>query len=225
MKNLVARGMAAGAWGMASGLIYVPSRYASTAELIELAKVVAGSGGIYASHIRDEEDGLLEAIDEAIAIGKSAGLPVHISHLKANGQANWGKAVRRSSGSRPRGRQGKWSRPTSIPTSPRAPGWARWWFPTGRSGRVATSSPAWPRAPIAVPCSAPRSSASSTAGAAGRDPDRQVSPRSPAASAATWSPSRAQEGVTPLDVVLDIQRQGGAQAINFGMSEATSARS
>ena len=50
-------------------------------------------GGIYASHIRNEEEGLLEAIDEAIAIGKSAGVPVHISHLKANGKANWGKAA------------------------------------------------------------------------------------------------------------------------------------
>ena len=93
MKTLVRRGITAGAWGMATGLIYVPGCYASTAELTELARVVAGSGGIYASHIRDEEDGLLEAIDEAIAIGKSASVPVHISHLKANGKANWGKAA------------------------------------------------------------------------------------------------------------------------------------
>ena len=82
---------------MASGLIYVPSRYASTSELIELAKIAARSGGLYASHIRSEEEGLLEAIDEAITIGKSAGLPVHVSHLKANGRANWGKAAARKS--------------------------------------------------------------------------------------------------------------------------------
>ena len=93
MKTLVKRGLTAGAWGMSTGLIYVPGCYSSTAELSDLARIVAGSGGIYASHIRNEEEGLLESIDEAIAIGKSAGVPVHISHLKANGRSNWGKAV------------------------------------------------------------------------------------------------------------------------------------
>src|SRR5205823_13564681 len=92
MKALVERGLRAGAWGISSGLIYVPSRYARTAELIELARVVRRHGGIYASHIRNEEAGLLEAIDEAVAVGKGAGVPVHISHLKANGKANWGRA-------------------------------------------------------------------------------------------------------------------------------------
>ena len=85
------REMDAGAWGMSSGLIYVPSRYADTEELIALAKVVADRGGFYASHIRDEEDGLLGSIDEAIRIGREAKLHVHISHLKANLKDNWGK--------------------------------------------------------------------------------------------------------------------------------------
>src|SRR5438552_1559640 len=61
MKHLVERGLRAGAWGISSGLIYVPSRYARTAELIELAKVARRHGGFYASHIRNEEAGLLEA--------------------------------------------------------------------------------------------------------------------------------------------------------------------
>ena len=90
MKNLVARGMDAGAWGISSGLIYVPGRYATTSELIELSKVVKRYGGIYASHIRNEGAKLRESIDEAIAIGKGAGIPVHISHLKASGKAYWG---------------------------------------------------------------------------------------------------------------------------------------
>ena len=58
--------------------------------LVELSRVVARHGGFYASHIRDEAAGLLNSIDEAIAIGREAGLPVHISHLKATGKANWG---------------------------------------------------------------------------------------------------------------------------------------
>ena len=71
-------------------MIYVPGRYADTAELIELSRVVRRHGGIYASHIRNEGARLLESIDEAIAIGKGAGIPVHISHLKASGKAYWG---------------------------------------------------------------------------------------------------------------------------------------
>ena len=90
MMRLVERGMEAGAWGLSTGLIYVPGRYADTSELIELSRVVRRHGGIYASHIRNEGARLLESIDEAIAIGKAAGIPVHISHLKASGKAYWG---------------------------------------------------------------------------------------------------------------------------------------
>ena len=64
--------------------------YAQTPELIELARAAARHGGIYASHIRSEGAGLASSIDEAIAIGKGARLPVHISHLKASGRAHWG---------------------------------------------------------------------------------------------------------------------------------------
>ena len=79
-----------GAWGVSSGLIYIPGRYAETDELAALATVAAKSGGIYASHIRDEGTGLLKSIDEAIAIGEKSGAPVHISHLKAGGRDAWG---------------------------------------------------------------------------------------------------------------------------------------
>ena len=84
------RGMEAVRMGTSSGLIYVPGRYAETSELIELSRVVKRHGGLYASHIRNEGARLLDSIDEAIAIGKRAGVPVHISHLKASGKANWG---------------------------------------------------------------------------------------------------------------------------------------
>ena len=110
MKRLVERGMDAGAWGISSGLIYVPGRYADTAELVAMAKVAARHGGIYASHIRDEGAGLLRSIDEALAVGEGSGAPVHISHLKASGKKNWGltgAACGRSSFQRlPRGPSG-----------------------------------------------------------------------------------------------------------------------
>ncbi|MBI1902824.1 MAG: amidohydrolase family protein, partial [Planctomycetia bacterium] len=93
MRKLVDDGMKEGAWGITSGLIYVPSAYANVDELSELAKVVAGHGGIYASHIRNESEGLLDAIEEALEIGRRSGTSVHISHFKASGPTNWG-AVR-----------------------------------------------------------------------------------------------------------------------------------
>ena len=95
MKRLVGIGMKAGACGMSTGLIYTPSVYAKTEEIVELAKVVAAHGGIYVSHIRDEGGGLLEAVAETIRIGREANVPVHISHFKVVGKKHWG-LVRRA---------------------------------------------------------------------------------------------------------------------------------
>ena len=91
MKELVKDLMKQGAWGISTGLIYPPSSYASTDEIIELAKTAAELGGIYSSHIRGEGDHLLKSIEEALEIGIKAEIPVEISHLKAAGKPNWGK--------------------------------------------------------------------------------------------------------------------------------------
>jgi len=91
MKRILAQTMREGAFGMSTGLIYPPSCYADTGEIIELCKVVAKFGGIYASHIRGEEDHLLNSVKEAIEIGEKAKVPVEISHHKASGKSNWGK--------------------------------------------------------------------------------------------------------------------------------------
>jgi len=90
MQNRLDRAMREGAWGMSTGLIYPPGMYARTDELVALAKVVARHRGLYVSHIRNEAEDLLGALREAIQIGRDAGLPVHVSHLKAVGPANWG---------------------------------------------------------------------------------------------------------------------------------------
>jgi N-acyl-D-amino-acid deacylase len=91
MKKLVDEAMKDGAYGMSTGLIYPPSVYAKTPEIIELAKVVSERGGLYASHIRGEEDySLLPAVKEAIEIGETAGCPVQIAHFKASGKKAWG---------------------------------------------------------------------------------------------------------------------------------------
>ncbi len=85
MKGHVEQAMLDGAFGLSSGLIYIPNRYASTEELIELAKVAAAHGGFYTSHLRDEADALVAGVEEAVRIGREAGLPVHILHFKYSG--------------------------------------------------------------------------------------------------------------------------------------------
>lgn len=90
MRKLTRLAMQEGAWGMSTGLIYVPSSYATTDEIVEIAKVVAEHKGIYASHIRGEGDTLLASVKEALDVGRHAGLAVQISHFKATGRPNWG---------------------------------------------------------------------------------------------------------------------------------------
>jgi N-acyl-D-aspartate/D-glutamate deacylase len=91
MGELVEKAMKEGAWGMSTGLIYVPGTYAQTDEIEELARIVHAHGGIYASHIRSEAAGLKDAIAEAIQIGRASGCPVHISHLKCSTPEAWGQ--------------------------------------------------------------------------------------------------------------------------------------
>ena len=91
MQALVQEGMDAGAAGMSTGLFYAPGRYAQTEEVIALAKVVAEYNGVYATHMRDEADHLLDSIQETIRIGEESGAGVQISHHKAMGRTNWGK--------------------------------------------------------------------------------------------------------------------------------------
>ena len=92
MKVLVAQALDQGAVGLSSGLEYTPSGFASRGELTELAKVLAGTGYPYASHMRNEDDGVLAAVEEALHVGRVAGVPVQVSHLKAQGERNWWKA-------------------------------------------------------------------------------------------------------------------------------------
>ena len=91
MKALTDEAMREGAVGISSSLLYAPSRYASTEELIELSKVAAKYEGMYISHIRSEGDQLLESIEELIQIGREADIAAEVYHLKASGQKNWSK--------------------------------------------------------------------------------------------------------------------------------------
>ncbi len=91
MQSLVRQAMQDGAVGLSTALQYAPAPYARTGELVALASEAAKYGGIYATHMRSEGDSVLEAIDEAVRIGREAHIPVEIWHLKAAGKANWGR--------------------------------------------------------------------------------------------------------------------------------------
>ncbi len=93
MRGHVERAMEQGACGLSTGLIYKPGKWAPTEEIIELAGAAANGGGLYATHMRNEGDYLLESVAEAIRIGTESGCLVHISHHKAAGRPNWGKVA------------------------------------------------------------------------------------------------------------------------------------
>jgi N-acyl-D-aspartate/D-glutamate deacylase len=90
MQAGLSEGLDAGAFGLSTGLIYEPGRFAATDEIVELAQGLRGTGALYATHLRDEGRGLLAAVREALEIGERAGVPVQISHHKASGRDAWG---------------------------------------------------------------------------------------------------------------------------------------
>lgn len=94
MRGLVAEAMGQGAFGLSTGLLYLPGTYSNVEEVIALAQVASDSGGIYTSHLRQEGIGLLDGVAEALEIGRRARIPVVLTHHKAVGQQMWGQSVR-----------------------------------------------------------------------------------------------------------------------------------
>jgi len=92
MRAIVARAMGDGAFGISSGLFYVPGVFTPTEEVVDLARVAAAGGGIYISHMRDETARLLASVEETILVGERGGLPTQVTHHKAMGRPNWGKS-------------------------------------------------------------------------------------------------------------------------------------
>jgi dihydroorotase/N-acyl-D-amino-acid deacylase len=94
MRAMVAQAMGQGAWGLSTGLLYLPGTYATTDEIVALAQVAADSGGIYTSHLRAEGLGVIEGVTEALEIGRRARIPVVLTHHKVIGRAMWGASAR-----------------------------------------------------------------------------------------------------------------------------------
>lgn len=216
MLALADQAMRDGAFGMSTGLIYIPGTLTPTSELIEVAKVVSSHGGIYASHIRNEGSALLESIDEAILIGQQARLPVHISHIKASGKSNWGSlrlAIDKIEQARQSG---------LVITADQYP------YAASSTSLEATLFPSWAseggRGELRKRLSDPETAA--------KIRDELVKKLTDASRIQLVSCSHnpkwigrsidevaSETGVHPADLVMTIQKHGGASVINFGMSE------
>ena len=93
MRELARQAMLDGAFGLSTGLFYVPGNYAPLDEVIELARVAGEFGGIHQSHMKDEAARVLDSVRDTIAIGERGGLPTQVTHHQIIGQANWGKSA------------------------------------------------------------------------------------------------------------------------------------
>jgi N-acyl-D-amino-acid deacylase len=219
MQELVDQAMKDGAWGLATGLIYNPGTYAKTDEIAALAKVAGRHGGLYASHIRNESAGLLDAIEEAIAIGKEGGCRVHISHIKASGKAVWGKSADAVALIENHRKKGMEVTADQYPYVASSTSLRATLFPTKyREGKNEDFV-----ARLDDPKLGPKIKADVEKALEGRDGGKRIqiarySPK-PKWQGKSITAIAEAEGKEPIDVVWEIERNGGAQVVNFGMSE------
>lgn len=219
MEALVDRAMRDGTWGLSTGLIYNPGTYAKTDEIVALAKVAAQHGGLYASHIRSEGTGLFDAIEEAIAVGDGSGCRVHISHIKASGKAVWGRsgdAVALIEAARKKG---------ANVTADQYP------YIASSTSLRATLVPTKYRegtekeyvARLDDPQTGPKIKADVAKDLGGRNGGARIQiaryAKNPKWQGKTIAAIADAEQKEPIDIVLEIERNGGAQVVNFGMSE------
>jgi N-acyl-D-aspartate/D-glutamate deacylase len=219
MKALVEKGMKDGAWGMSTGLIYVPGTYAKTDEIVELARVVHAHGGLYASHIRNEGGRLLDSIREAIEIGEKSGCPVQVSHIKCSGKEAWGKmeqACKLIEDARARGLKVTADQYPYTASSTRLeaftiPTWAR---EGGQKKLVERLDDPETGAKIRkeIGESFDRRDGAEKIMIASYAKRKEYNGR-------TLAQIAKDEGRDPVDVVVDIQKNGGASAIGFSMRE------
>lgn len=219
MEELVDQAMKDGTWGLATGLIYNPGTYAKTDEITALAKIANAHGGMYASHIRNESGGLLDAIEEAITIGRESGCRVHISHIKASGKASWGtsgRAVGVIEAARKKGLEVTADqypyiasstnlRATLVPT--------KWREGTNKEYVARLDDPTTGRqikADVEKALGGPEGGKRIQIARYAANPKWQGK---------TITAIAEAEKKEPIDIVLEIERNGGAQVVNFGMSE------
>jgi N-acyl-D-amino-acid deacylase len=219
MESLVDKAMKDGAWGLSTGLIYNPGTYAKTDEIVALAKVANRHGGMYASHIRNESGALLDAIEEAILIGKESGCRVHISHIKASGRVAWGSSARAVGLIEDARKKGAQVTADQYPYIASSTSLRATLVPT--KYREGTNKEFVAR--LDDPKLGPQIKADVEKALDGRDGGKRIQ-------IARYAPNAKYNGKTiaaiaeaekkePIDVVMEIERNGGAQVVNFAMKE------
>ncbi len=219
MLRLSETAMNDGAWGMSTGLIYVPGCYAQTDELVAIAEVVGARGGIYVSHMRDENVDLLASVAELLEIGRRGNLPAHVSHFKASGRDAWG-LTRQACDMIEEARQAG-----QIVTADQYP------YVASSTSLEATVIPTWARAGgeeellkrLDDAEVGPRLREEIAESIRKKDDGRAIRfarylPRQ------DWLGRSLAEvaestGSTPLEITLEVTRNGGAAIVHFGMSE------
>jgi N-acyl-D-amino-acid deacylase len=216
MQTLAAAAMQEGAFGVSTGLIYIPGTFTSSEELIAIASVIADHDGIYVSHIRGEGTSLLTSVEEAIRIGREAGTPVHISHFKASGIPAWGTlrlAVDRVERARSEGQ---------IVTADQYP------YPASSTSLEATLLPAWAREGGRDELT-DRLRDSALLDRIRQDIQRAL-PRKgriqiasckafPQYTGRALRELAEQQAIDVVELVIQIEASGGAQVVHFGMQE------
>ncbi len=219
MRSLADKALRDGVWGMSTGLIYVPSSYADTAEISAIAEVVGRHGGVYASHIRGEGVDLLKSVEEVLEIGRTARVATHVSHFKCSGRDAWGlasQAIAMIEAARGRG---------VVITADQYP------YVASSTSLDATLIPTYARAGgnrkllerWDDPQTGPTLIAEIEASLHKRDDGRLVriarySPR-PAWIGKSIYAIAEMEGKKPIEIVRVITENGGAGIVNFSMSE------
>lgn len=216
MREVADAAMREGAWGMSTGLIYVPGTFSETSELIEINKVVGRYGGIYASHMRNEATQLLDSVEETLRIGREGGTPVHISHFKASGPDAWGNLriaaelieKARGEGQKVTADQYPYIASSTSLDATLLPTWSR---EGGRSELERRLKDDKQRAEIR---------ADIEKSFARKGPIRIAAYRpKPAYIGKTLDEIAAMEKLAVPDLVLQIEERGGARIVNFGMNE------
>lgn len=219
MRALVAAGMRDGAWGLSTGLIYTPGTYSETAELVALAREAAALKGVYVSHIRDEGTGLLAAVAEAIRVGDEAGLPVHISHIKASGPRMFGKSADALALIDAARAAGRVVTADQYPYLASSTSLAAIVVPT----RFRTGTPEEYRKRLADRDTGPAVRAAVEGYLGGRKGGESIQVAR-YGKRSTWQGKRLSqiadgEGKTATDIVMEIEANGGAGVVHFSMAE------
>jgi N-acyl-D-amino-acid deacylase len=222
MRRLVAKAMDEGALGMSTGLYYAPQSYATTEEVIELAKVAAARGGVYDTHLRDESSyniGLIAAVAEAIRIGREANLPVSISHIKALGTDVWGQSdtvIALIKAARSRGQDvfANQYPYTASGTSIGASLLPRWAESGGRDSLLARMNPGPVRDSLV------RDMTNNMRRRGGPGALLVIGGRDRSIVGKNLAQIAAARGVSPIEAALQIIKNGGAAAASFNMKES-----